>query len=357
MGIAYLQQMARIFFKVATAYTRRRTSLNYLPPVFWLEPTNHCNLHCAMCPNSVIERKQGGFLPLADCRRVVDEISLHYPHGGATIALFLSGEPLLHPDIFAMIGYARARGLNVNLATNATLLTADVVAQMLATPPSLLILSFDGYDEPSYEHARAGASFAVTLANIHHFLAEKRRLLATMPRVRLYSLILDCTKTAEERQRFEAFFADEFKAGGIDEFLIEEAGNWAGMFTGEDGDSFIPRVTRGDRYYPCIRGWDSMSIRWDGSVVACCADFTGSVVLGSIKEKSLLEIWNDEPFQQFRRQLITGELASVPLCAKGCDMLYPQGVFMGLPRELQLHRKVLRDVKSVIRARLAGLRQ
>jgi len=357
MGLAYLQQMTRIFVKVAAAYTRRRTSLDYLPPVFWLEPTNHCNLHCTMCPNSLLQREQGGFLPLADCRRVADEISRHYPHGGATIALFLSGEPLLHPDIFAMVAYARKRGLNVNLATNATLLTAEVVAAMLAAPPSLLIISFDGYDATSYELARSGATFAVTLANIHQFLAEKKRRLATEPRVRLYSLILDCTKTAEERQRFEVFFADEFKDCGIDEFLIEEAGNWAGMFTGQAGDSFVPKVTRGLRYYPCVRGWDSMSIRWDGSVVACCADFTSSVVLGNIKDKSLMEIWNDAPFQQFRRRLITGELTAVPLCAKGCDMLYPQGVVLGLPRELQLHRKVMRDLNSAVRARLAGLRR
>lgn len=357
MGLAYLQQMARIFVKVASSYTRRRTRLDYLPPVFWLEPTNHCNLHCAMCPNSVIERGEGGFLPFTDCVRVVDEIAQHYPHGGATIALFLSGEPLLHPDIFKMIAYARQRGLNVNLATNATLLTTDVVQELLTAPPSLLIISFDGYDAPSYEKARAGASFTATLANIHRFLAAKRQRAAEQPRVRLYSLILDSTRSVEERQRFEEFFASEFTAGGIDEFLIEEAGNWAGLFSGEQGDSFVPKVTRGKRYYPCIRAWDSMSIRWDGNVVACCADFTGSVVLGNIRDKSLLEIWNDTPFQRFRQRLITGELADVPLCAKGCDMLYPQGVVWGLPRELQLHRKFLRDLKSMVRARYGEKRQ
>jgi MoaA/NifB/PqqE/SkfB family radical SAM enzyme len=357
MGIAYLQQMARIFMKVASSYTRRRTRLDYLPPVFWVEPTNHCNLQCAMCPNSVIERGEGGYLPLADYGRLVDEISRHYPHGGATLALFLSGEPLLHPDIFKMVAYARQRGLNVNLATNATLLTAEVVQELLAAPPSLLIISFDGYDAPSYEKARTGASFAATLANIHRFLAQKRQRGVEQPRVRLYSLILDSTRSAQERQRFEAFFAGEFTAGGIDEFLIEEAGNWAGLFSGEQGDGFVPKVTRGERYYPCIRAWDSMSIRWDGSVVACCADFTGSVVLGNIRDKSLLEIWNDTPFQRFRQRLITGELAEVPLCAKGCDMLYPQGVVWGLPRELQLHRKLLRDLKSRLRARYGEKRQ
>lgn len=351
MGLAYLQQMARVFVKVAGAYVRRSTRLDYLPPVFWIEPTNHCNLKCAMCPNSVIERGERGYLPFVDYVRLVDEISHYYPHGGATIALFLSGEPLLHPDVFRMIDYARQCNINVNLATNATLLTAEVARELLAAPPSLLIISFDGYDAPSYELARAGASFVATLENVHCFLKEKQCQGTSQPRVRLYSLILDSTRSTEERHRFEEFFASEFAGCGIDEFLIEEAGNWAGLFSRQEGDSFVPKVVRGDRYYPCIRAWDSMSIRWDGTAVACCADFNGSVVLGNIHEKSLLQVWSDEPFQRFRQRLIKGELADGMICSKGCDMLYPHDVVWGLPVELQLHRKLLRDVKSRLRAR------
>ena len=124
------QQMARIFVKVARSYTRRRTRLDYLPPVFWLEPTNHCNLHCAMCPNSVIERGDGGFLPFTDCVRVVDEISQHYPHGGATVALFLSGEPLLHPELDQIIARIRKNGGVAGMITNGYLLTAERIERL-----------------------------------------------------------------------------------------------------------------------------------------------------------------------------------------------------------------------------------
>jgi radical SAM protein with 4Fe4S-binding SPASM domain len=57
-------------------------------------------------------------MSLADAKRVID---VFVRDAQIPFFSFTGGEPLLHPDLEAMIRYARRRGLEVNLVTNGTL--------------------------------------------------------------------------------------------------------------------------------------------------------------------------------------------------------------------------------------------
>lgn len=346
MGFDAIAAMARLYTKIVSSYMRKKARLDHPPAVLWVEPTDRCNLKCAMCPNSLLDKSAGGYMDEGTYRKIVDEFGESHPRGTGLIALFLGGEPLLHENIFGMIEYARAKGVNVNLATNATLLSREKSELILRKSPSLLILSFDGYDKESYEKARVGASFERTVGNIHHLLDEKRRLGRAEPRIRLYSLVLDTVESERERERFIRFYRETFGGRGIDEFLIEDARGWAGLFGSGGDERFTPRVDRGKKYFPCTRLWDSMSILWDGRAVPCCADFTGEVVLGNVKDSSLREIWNGAPYVSLRGKMLARDLRDVALCSRGCEMLTPLGALWGIPAEWQVPRKMLRDLKS-----------
>lgn len=60
-------------------------------------------------------------------------------------ALLLSGgEPLMHPDFFALAGEAKKLGLRLTLSTNGTLITQDMAQRVAATGFTYVGISFDG---------------------------------------------------------------------------------------------------------------------------------------------------------------------------------------------------------------------
>ena len=65
----------------------------------------------------------------------------------------------------------------------------------------------------------------------------------------------------------------------------------------------------------CIMPFNTICITWDGLVVPCCADYNNLYVLGDLKEKSLLEIWNGSPLKKIREELQSGIIKN-PLCSK-----------------------------------------
>ena len=63
----------------------------------------------------------------------------------------------------------------------------------------------------------------------------------------------------------------------------------------------------------CVAPWMNLDIRQDGEVKPCCVS---EYLYGDIKEKSLWEIWNDEPIKKFRENMLNG----VP--HKSCQVCY-----------------------------------
>lgn len=55
-----------------------------------------------------------------------------------------------------------------------------------------------------------------------------------------------------------------------------------------------------------------------GDVILCSADLYGDVIMGSIHENSLEEIWFGDAFEKYRKQLSTGIRSGLKLC-EGCD--------------------------------------
>ena len=109
------------------------------PPAFVLwDLTAKCNLACRHCVVSAgaASREE---LSLAECCHLVDDLRA----AGVPMAILSGGEPLLHPDFFAIAEYAERCGLVLQVATNATLIT-EAEAQRLAALGIQAQVSLDG---------------------------------------------------------------------------------------------------------------------------------------------------------------------------------------------------------------------
>lgn len=71
--------------------------------------------------------------------------------------------------------------------------------------------------------------------------------------------------------------------------------------------------------YICIRPFAEAQIMANGDVLGCCPAWVNHFKLGNLKEKSLKDIWNDTPAQEFRKSILDG---SFRFCnEKSCPIL------------------------------------
>lgn len=76
----------------------------------------------------------------------------------------------------------------------------------------------------------------------------------------------------------------------------------------------------GSNKIPCVIPWVHTLINPDGTVYTCCSMYSRK--LGNVKEKSLSEIWQDEPYQRLRQQMRKLQLPECVNCIERNDYEY-----------------------------------
>lgn len=310
-----LYDIARIY----AAYKAKRPQCKFPPSRLWIEPTSHCNLRCAMCLNKNLPRDSLGYMDLELYKKIIDEIR------GEVYDIYLHhrGESLLHPELFRMVSYARFRGIYTRLHTNATLLDKEKGAGLLDSGLDFLSFSFDGYDMETYESIRHGARFEKTLDNIINFLKLKKERRSKSP-FTAFTII-------EFPERIlpagvKADFLRQFQSLPLDSIRIRRPHNWAGDYnTGNNRKGLF------FGFNPCTFLWYSLSIFWDGTVVPCPQDFYGDLAIGSVKEASLLELWNSNREISLRNMMDRKKCQNLHPCSN-CDRIWRRNI-LGVPLE------------------------
>ena len=90
-----------------------------------IEITDRCNLDCSFCFNKIYNRNRNeeAELNTENLKKIIDHIVL----ANIRQIRFSGGEPLIRENIFVLMEYAKSKGLNVWLNTNATLLDKEKI--------------------------------------------------------------------------------------------------------------------------------------------------------------------------------------------------------------------------------------
>ncbi|MEX1117783.1 MAG: radical SAM protein [Terrimicrobiaceae bacterium] len=112
------------------------------PEVIW-NLTRRCNLRCAHCYSDSEPRGYAGELNFRECKTVVDDLARF----GVRNVSLSGGEPLTHPDFFAIARYASERGLPLTLSTNGMLLRRAAAYSLRAIGFSYVGITLDGIGE------------------------------------------------------------------------------------------------------------------------------------------------------------------------------------------------------------------
>lgn len=241
----------------------------------YIEITNICNLSCAFCPGT---RRDGAFMAPADFARVLRRLKGVTEH----IYLHVMGEPLLHPELPALLALAAEGRFNVYVTTNGTLLW-ERGASLLAAPAvrkvSVSLHSMEG---------NGVEALTDYLEAVWHF-AARASAAGIICALRLWNL-----GGAEERNgEILAFLEDKLGAHPLslpqprrgswrlDERLyLEQAEkfDWPDLEAAEQDTRF------------CLALRDQAAVLVDGTVVPCCLDHEGDIPLGNIFDTPMEEI-------------------------------------------------------------------
>ena len=342
----------------------------------YIEPTTKCNLNCKMCFRNTWFDEPICDLSLKDFRHVIQTM----PSSVETVFFGGMGEPLFHRDIHEMIRFAAETGVDVELLTNGTLLSEDMISGLLDAGLSRLWISIDDLQTDSSIHADSDHSSPDHAGHDHSGrVLSNIRLFNKIRQKRLSSISLGITFVAmksnvHQLAQLPFFIAqhlvDEVNVSNIsptDESSQNEMlyTGLVNMYTGPGKGSVLPTVRlpyfdmnipeaadgirnlmRKQNFHlyfndqPVLRqtGYckfvrEGMTfVRSDGQVCPCMALLHNGYTwlsnvrrkithcsFGSIKEQPLDQIWNSNEYKTFRRKFDDFEFSPCIYCGH-CEM-------------------------------------
>jgi radical SAM protein with 4Fe4S-binding SPASM domain len=327
-------------------FTQRRGSVSLPPIELYLETTNRCNLACRTCPQFFGMAEDPADLSAAHVEQLLDQTP-----AVRRVVLHGIGEPLLNPELPAIVRAVKSRGAYALFNSNGLLLRGRLMAPLIASGLDELRVSVDSAEPETYKLIRGVDGLGRIFANLERFGALKVRLGATKPAISLWitgmkTNVLELPRLIEKAasigvaevylQRLvysgrgiaiedEALFR---RAGAEEVAAVQEAGRLArelgvrlrGSGEASRSEELLVDPDADVSYRDCRRPWSLMYVTANGNVLPCCiAPFTsvpyGDIVLGNVFQQSIEEIWNGPRYQDWRRRMLGDE---PPEACKGC---------------------------------------
>ncbi len=133
------------------------------PVVVW-NMTRRCNLKCIHCYAHAKDRAFENELTNAESKEMIDDLAAF----GVPVLLFSGGEPLMHPDLVELAGYAVEKGMRAVISTNGTLITSDKAQQLKDIGLSYVGISLDGMEAVHDRFRAVKDSFKMAMEGIRN---------------------------------------------------------------------------------------------------------------------------------------------------------------------------------------------
>lgn len=158
-------------------------------PFLQIEPTTRCNYTCGFCAGRHMEQRD---LTLAELEALLDGVE-ELEH----VELQGEGEPLLHPQYFAMIAAIRRRfpHVGVSMVTNGSMFTPENIAALLDNRISRIFVSLESAEDEKFQAIRGGKLSRVK-RGIAAFLEERNRRGLSQPTLGFAVTVLRSTREA-----------------------------------------------------------------------------------------------------------------------------------------------------------------
>ena len=280
-----------------------------------IDVANICNLRCPYCPTGA-RRKSGRAESLIDpllVKSMLDELGQYL----ISVNLYNWGEPLLHPQIAAMVRMIHNRRIFTKISTNLNTDKREVLVDLCEAGLDYLTVSFSGASQEVYEHYHRGGDLDVVLENIRYLTAYKRRNNRRRPIIELMYLVFK-----HNRQEMKA--ARHMAA----ELGVESIRWFAGGGPGEAKIDASSSAAASLSHNFCHHLWNMVVLNSDGGILPCCYLFFKKDDFGNYAQERVMEVRNNPFFVTARKLFNASEAVDLPgtmqhPCLK-CEVVHNQ---------------------------------
>lgn len=294
----------------------------------YLEPSSRCNFACRMCFRQNWFGETESDMP----ESVFDRVEASFPHLPDLQTVFFGGmgEPLLHPAIADMV---RRAGLfaNTELITNGSLLSPDLSIALSRAGLSRLWVSVDSFSGRD-DQIRRGSRFEKLVENLTFFSHMENRPALGLTFVVMPENLSDLPELNRFADRFDADLINVSHAIPATPIPEAEANAFYDLpipvgKMRRVGEKVLPKP-----YDKCpFVEEDAAFVRPDGDVAPCMQLLHNTdtylweerrhstrASFGNVTEQTLDEIWNSQPYADFRDRVRKFEFPCCTICM-GCE--------------------------------------
>jgi len=262
----------------------QRLQLDDFPPCLQIEPTSICNYRCLFCyqiDEEFTQKSNGmmGSMSLDLFKKIIDQAEGRCE----AVTLASRGEPLICPDIEAMLRYAGGKFLALKLNTNAWFLNEKLCHAILESEINTVVFSADAASEPSYSRFRVNGKLEKVYNNIKRFRDIRAR---HYPMARVLTRVSGVQVPGSSGlEDMENFWGDL-----VDQVAFVKYNPWENSY-----EQAINNTKK-----PCSDLWRRMFVWWDGKVNPCDVDFKSHLCIGNVESDSLSNLWKSSEYMFLR---------------------------------------------------------
>lgn len=239
----------------------------------YVEITNVCNLQCCFCPGTA---RAPGYMTPADFRTAAQRLRGYTPY----LYFHVMGEPLLHPQLPALMAIAGELGFRVCLTTNGTLLGEKLPALTSADALHKLSVSLH-----SFEGNEGGGELEAYLSSVWAGCAALSRR-GVLCALRLWNQGGSDALNGEIYRFLSLQLGADVSALPADPMGNRRLGEKLYLESARRFDWPHPDAQPADVQF-CHGLRRQIAVLCDGTVVPCCLDGEGRIPLGNLLREDL----------------------------------------------------------------------
>jgi MoaA/NifB/PqqE/SkfB family radical SAM enzyme len=291
-----------------------------------IEVTTHCNKRCRHCEHThwglTQETKH---LQIEEYRHIIDQFDLTWVHTTG------EGSSFLNPDFYKIMAENRKRNIPHYFVDHFDDLTTDDMERILTYDIAGIYISIDGASPETYNPVRIGCDFDRVVRNVRKFISMKMKKGHDLPELNFRMVVTN--DNVHEMPKFVELvksFGGRYELGGGARL------DFVGVLNFDENEKGFVRTVPYEIYAQTIdlaRKCDfnvilshiepgqnppaSQCICWmepyilmGGDVIPCCTvlmsnnrEYLHSNSFGNIFTQNFDEIWNNERYREFRKNI------------------------------------------------------
>ena len=288
------------------------------PHVLRIEPSAKCNFMCSHCPTGTIEMTRN--LMNDSTFNNITKNLLRVKDSIKVVVMYHGGEPFLNKNFFDYLKQIKKikKSFFVKTVSNGSALTNKLIDKILNSNLDSIEFSLDGISSTEIEYVRIKSNTSKIIKNIK-LLLEKKEVKKSKLNILISSTQFLRKKVHDNEEVPLLSPPDWLKKIFLDkvEYKTFYALKWPHMDVLNNYDLMY---SIGEEKDDCDNVNSTITVRSDGSVVACCFDLTSKIVLGNINDNTLIEIWNNDKYTNLRNSIKQKKFISI---CKNCSNVKP----------------------------------